>query len=301
MIYDCLIIGSGPAGLTAALYAKRAGLNTIILEKIYVGGQIVNTLEVDNYPGFPEISGDELMEKFESHVKNHLQDFSQDDVLEIEVKKPFLVKGKKNNYEAKTIIIATGAQPQKLNVKGEETFKGKGVSYCATCDGAFYRNKTCVVLGSGNTAVEDAVFLARICKKVYLVSRSDKFKAEAKVFGAIKAFNNVELIYNHTAKEIKGQHFVSQIEFVNTKTNEPRVIDTDGIFVAIGVKPNTNLLDNMAKKTNQGYFITNDKMMTSIEGIYAIGDARDTPLRQVITAASDGAIAAFYASVSLVF
>lgn len=298
MIYDVIIIGGGPAGLTASLYAGRAGLSNIILEKMYVGGQVSTTYEVDNYPGFIEISGSELAMKMDEHAKRHGSKTITDDVTEIDIdNKIFKVKSQNNIYESKTIIITTGAKPKKLEIKNEIELSGKGVSYCATCDGAFFRNKDVAVIGSGNTAVEDAIFLSRFCSKIYLIVRGDKLKAEKSLIDNLKNHKNIEIIYNHITKEILGDTIVEGLVIEDNKNNELKTLPLKGIFVAVGVVPNSNILEGKVKTNNLGYIITDAFMMTSINGIFAAGDARDTPLRQVVTAASDGAIAAYAASV----
>ncbi len=297
MLYDCLIVGAGPAGLTAALYTNRAGLSTIVLEKFFVGGQVSNTYEVDNYPGYSQISGPELMQKIEEHSKNHGTNIVFDEVTDISKEgNIFKIKCKKNEYTSKTVIVTTGAKPRLLEVKGESEFKGRGVSYCATCDGAFYKAKDVAVLGSGNTAVEDAIFLARLCRKVYLISRSGRLKAEQRILDRLPDFSNIEVIYNHTCKEITGSNFVEKIIMSNISDNSIREFEVSGVFVAIGITPNSNILADKLSTTNHGYITTNEKMQTEIPGLFAAGDARDTPLRQIITAASDGAIAAYHAS-----
>lgn len=300
MIYDLVIIGGGPAGLSAAIYAARAGLNYILIEKFYTGGQVANTYEIENYPGLSKLSGPELIEKFEQHANEQGLEIVTDEVLDVSNKKsPFTIKGKKNEYQALTIIIATGARPRLLDVPGEKEFSGRGVSYCATCDGAFYKDKTVAVLGSGNTAVEDALFLSKMCKKVYVITRSGAFKATTrKLVKSMDTRKNIEKIFHYQATNVIGdnENGVTSLEMKNVKTNESMTLQVNGIFVAIGVIPNSDFSKTKFRTDSLGYIDTYSHMETSVEGIFAAGDARNTPLKQVITAAADGAIAASYAA-----
>ncbi len=293
-MYDLVIIGGGPGGLTAAIYARRAMLKTLLIEKGALGGQIAKSDVIENYPGFPSISGAELMEKFEEHAKSFDLEVKTAEVESIEdngeVK---LVKTSEGEIEAKAIIVATGASPRVLGVTGEREFTGKGVSYCATCDGPFFRGLEVLVVGGGDTAVKEAVYLSRLASKVYLVHRRDKLRAE-KILQE-KAINaeNITILWSHVLEEIKGEQLVTGTVVKDLKTDETRELPTEGVFVFVGINPTTNFVD--AEKDDQGFIITNKNMESSVKGIYAIGDCRDTPLLQVATAVGDGAIAAFKA------
>lgn len=290
-MYDLIIIGSGPAGLTASIYAQRAMLNTLVIEKnVMSGGQILNTYEVDNYPGFKGINGFDLGMKFREHADELEAEFIEAEVIKItnegDIKK---VATNKETYEAKSIIIATGARYRKLGAPGEEKLSGMGVSYCATCDGAFFRNKTTCVVGGGDVAVEDAIFLARICTKVYVIHRRDEFRAAKSLQERLFSLDNVEIIWDSTVKEIKGDNKVSSIIISNTKSNEEKEIETDGVFIAVGIIPNSETFEGVVGMNEQKYIIADETGVTDTDGIFAAGDIRTKMLRQIITAASDGA------------
>lgn len=290
-IYDVVIIGSGPAGLTAAIYAERAKLKTITVEKQYMsGGQILNTPEVDNYPGLPEIDGFSMGQKFRQHAEKLGANFAKDEVLELEIMdKIKKVNCKKNTFLTRTIIIATGAQHRLLQVKGEQEFYGKGVSYCATCDGAFYNDKIVAVVGGGDVALEDAIFLSRICKKVYLIHRRDEFRgakiSQEKVF----SIENIEVIWDTVVSEIKGDKDVKEIEILNLKTDEKSTLSLDGVFVAIGIIPNSHIFESHLTLDESNYIIATEDCKTSVAGVFVTGDVRTKALRQIVTAVSDGA------------
>lgn len=291
-IYDLVIVGSGPAGLAAGIYAARAELKMIILEKEPVnGGQIVNTYEIENYPGIPDGSGYDLAEKFRIHCDQLGVEFKNCEVekvtLENDIKVLTLAEGEQ--IRSKTIVFATGTQYRKLGVKGEEELSGLGVSYCATCDGAFFRNRITVVVGGGDAAVEDAVFLSRLCKKVYVIHRRSEFKAAKTLVRRLKDCNNVEIIWNNVIEEICGEDMVEEIVIQNVNTKEIRHIAANGIFIAIGNLPNSQIIQNMAETDAQGYVKASEDCKTSVSGIFAAGDVRTKQLRQVVTAASDGA------------
>lgn len=290
-MYDLIIIGSGPAGLTASIYAQRAMLNTLVIEKnVMSGGQILNTYEVDNYPGFKGINGFDLGMKFREHADELEAKFIEAEVIKVtnegDIKK---VATNKETYEAKSIIIATGARYRKLGAPGEEKLSGMGVSYCATCDGAFFRNKTTCVVGGGDVAVEDAIFLARICTKVYVIHRRDEFRAAKSLQERLFSLDNVEIIWDSTVKEIKGDNKVSSIIISNTKSNEEKEIETDGVFIAVGIIPNSETFEGVVGMNEQKYIIADETGVTDTDGIFAAGDIRTKMLRQIITAASDGA------------
>jgi thioredoxin reductase (NADPH) len=292
-MYDLIIIGSGPAGLSAAIYAQRAMLNTLVIEKsVMSGGQVLNTYEVDNYPGYKGINGFDLGIKFREHADALGAKFVEESVTKLivdeQVKK---VVTNKQTYETKSVIIATGARYRKLDVPGEAEFAGMGVSYCATCDGAFFRNKTTCVIGGGDVAVEDAIFLARMCQKVYLIHRRDEFRAAKSLQEKLFSLENVEIIWDSKVKQINGEGQVKSIEIVHVKSNEEKTIDTDGVFVAVGIIPNSDEFEDVVAMNEQKYIIAEEDCVTNIEGIYAAGDIRTKMLRQIITAASDGASA----------
>lgn len=293
-IYDVIIIGSGPAGLAAAIYASRAELDTIIIEKAPLsGGQIINTYEVDNYPGIPGIGGFELATKFREHCDRMDMTFITGDVTAFAYNEADQVKSVTLDdgtvYQSKTVIIATGANPRKLNVEGEERLAGMGVSYCATCDGAFFRNKVTAVVGGGDVAVEDAIFLARICEKVYVIHRRDEFRAAKTYINKLVSLENVEIIWDSTVEEIKGKDQVEKIEVKNKNTNEVRELVLDGIFIAVGNIPNSETYKDVVNMDGAGYIVAEENCLTNIPGVFAAGDVRTKELRQIITAASDGA------------
>ncbi len=293
MEYDVIIIGAGPGGLSAALYASRAGLRTLVLEGSGVGGQMNYTTDVENYIGFIG-TGPELSEKMREQTEKFGAKFSGEKVqsiigAEFPVK---TVKTRKNDYRTKNIIIATGANPKKLGVQGEEELRGAGVSYCATCDGAFFKGKTAVVSGGGNTAFTDALYLANFCEKVIIIHRRDKFRASAALVNRAKQNSKISILTTSTIEKIQGDNIVKSVVVRNTLSGKMTVLDTDAVFVAVGRTPETSLFASLLKQDESGYIVTDEHMRTSVQGIYAIGDVRNTPLRQIVTAAADGAIAA---------
>ncbi len=292
-MYDVVIIGGGPAGLSAAIYAARGGMKTAVIEKLAGGGQILRTNEIDNYPGFfNEPSGMELADSLMRHAQKFDIEFKTETVKSIEAADEAvkIIHTRKNTYETRTIIFATGAEPRKLGVPGEDRFAGLGVSYCATCDGAFFRGQPTLVVGGGNTAFEDAVYLAGFCSKVYLVHRSKKFRADAALIRAAKADPKIEIITDTVLKEIRGETTVTEAEIFSG--GESRTIEVSAVFIAVGVVPESTLASTVVEVTNGGFISTDRNMQTNVRGIYAAGDVRDTPLRQIITAVSDGAVAA---------
>lgn len=290
-IYDVVIIGSGPSGLAAAIYAERAKLKTITIEKQYMsGGQVLNTYEVDNYPGLPEINGFDMGQKFRQHAEKLGSQFIKDEVLELEIMDDIKkVHCKKNEFLTKTVIIATGAQHRLLEVKGEKEFYGKGVSYCATCDGAFYKEKTVAVVGGGDVALEDAIFLSRICKKVYLIHRRDEFRGVKILQEKVFSISNIEVIWDTVVDEIYGENEVQGINVSNVKNNEKKEIEVDGIFVAIGIVPNSHIFEKHLQLDDGNYIVATEDCKTSVEGVFVAGDVRTKALRQIVTAVSDGA------------
>ena len=292
MVYDVVIIGGGPAGLTAGIYAKRAMLNALLVEKMGVGGQIIVTDMIENYPGFLETSGADLAAKFEQHAaKFGLETRSMVEVTGIEDRgKIKVVRTIDGDIETKTVIIATGTTPRKLGAKGELNFIGRGVSYCATCDGFFFRDKIVVVVGGGDSAITEAIYLTKMAKKVIVVHRRDKLRAEK--INQEHAFANpkISFVLDTVIEEITGKQVVENVIARNVKTNEISQIKTDGVFIYVGLIPNTGFLD--VEKDEWGFIIPYPGQATSVQGIFVAGDCRVTPLRQIATAAGDGAIAA---------
>ncbi len=291
-MYDLVIIGAGPAGLAAAVYAARAELDFIVLEKeMMSGGQIINTYEVDNYPGLYHLGGFDLAMKFREHADALGAKFVTGEVTGIETttsgKKVVLADG--TGYETKTVIVSGGAKHRPLGAPGEERLAGSGVSYCATCDGAFFRNKEVAVVGGGDVAVEDALFLARMCKKVYVIHRRDTFRAAKTLVSKLAAAENVEIIYDSVVKEIKGNFKVEALVVENKNTKEEREVALDGVFIAVGMLPETALLSGVVDLDESGYVIADETGRTSDPAVFAAGDIRTKQLRQVVTAASDGA------------
>ncbi len=291
-IYDLIIIGSGPAGLAAAVYAQRACLDTLVIEQSTVsGGQILNTYEVDNYPGYPGISGYELGMKLREHADKLGAQFKEDTVLKIEDKGPKeakMVIGMNETYEARTLILATGAAHKKLGIPGETKLAGAGVSYCATCDGAFFRNRTVAVIGGGDVAVEDAVFLSRMCSKVYLIHRRGELRAAKSLQNQLFSKENVEILWNMQAQAIEGDGTVERLILLENGTEEKKEISVQGVFIAVGIQPETKAFEGIVDM-EQGYIKAGEEGITSAPGIFAAGDARTKKLRQIVTAAADGA------------
>ena len=292
-IYDLIIIGSGPAGLTAAIYAQRAKLETLVIEASYVsGGQVVNTYEVDNYPGLPGISGMDLGTTLRNHADRMGGAFVRERVKELELEGDIkTVRTQKNEYRTKTLILAMGASHRKLGVPGEDTFGGLGVSYCATCDGAFFKGKVTAVVGGGDVAVEDAIFLARGCEKVYLIHRRDSLRAAAILQERLLALPNVEVVWNHVVKEIQGMDQVEALLLENAQTGAEQKLAVDGCFIAVGILPNSELVQGKLELDGAGYIVAGENGVTSVPGVFAVGDVRDKKLRQITTAVGDGGIA----------
>lgn len=290
-LYDVIVIGSGPAGLTAGIYGRRAGLSTLVIEGNYIqGGQILNTYEVDNYPGLPGISGMDLADKMKDHMMAQGTDILRARVTGITVEGDVkVVHTPEEEVRGKTVILAAGAVHRKLGVPGEEEFTGRGVSYCATCDGAFFRNKTVAVIGGGDVAVEDAIFLARACKKVYMIHRRDELRAAKSLQEALFHTPQVEMCWNKTVSEIGGEQQVQWITVDSTTGEESVRLDVDGVFVAVGITPDTEFVKDLVQLDKGGYIVAGEDGKTSVPGIYAAGDIRTKPLRQIITAAADGA------------
>ncbi len=295
--FDTVILGGGPAGLSAGIYASRGAVSTAIIDINMFGGQPSNYLELENYPGFSSVGGYDLMEKFEEHADRFgIQKFPMQEIESVDLlSNPKVIKTKEAEFCAKSVIIATGAQPMKLGVPGEKEFVGRGVSYCAVCDGAFYRDKVVTVVGGGNAAVEEAMYLTKFASKVYLVHRRDELRADKIV--QERAFKNdkLEFVWNSTVQEILGDEQVRELVIRNVKSGEISKLSSDGIFPYIGMTPNVDLFSGQVSQDAKGFIVTDETMKTSIDGVFAVGDVRTTPLRQVITAAADGAVGAVYA------
>lgn len=320
-VYDLIIIGAGPAGLSAAIYAERARLNTVVIEKdMASGGQVLTTYEVDNYPGFPGVNGFDLGTKFRDHADRLGARFVTDEVERVELGEgqeaedggelllaAELEGGKRsrsagdslegsvktvvcreNTYKTKTVLIATGARHQKLGVPGEEKLSGMGVSYCATCDGAFFRNKEVAVIGGGDVALEDAIFLSRLCGKVYLIHRRDEFRGAKSLQEAVFGQDNIEILWDTVAEEIIGDMKVEGLRVKNKKTQAQSLLPVQGVFIAVGITPNSQVFDGLVDMDG-GYIRAGEDTRTSVPGIFAAGDVRTKPLRQIVTAAADGA------------
>lgn len=290
-IYDIVIIGSGPAGLSAAVYASRAKLESLVIEKAMMsGGQVLNTYEVDNFLGMPGSNGFDMGMKFREHAESMGAKFLVENVKKIEeIDGNYRIVTEKEEIETKTVIIATGAKHRKLGVLGEENFSGKGVSYCATCDGAFFRNKITAVVGGGDVAVEDAIFLARMCQKVYVIHRRDNFRAAKSLTERLMELENVEIIWDTVVEEIKGEEMVSSILIENKKTGQKEEKKVDGVFIAVGIEPNSAEFKNFVEQDESGYIKSDETGKTDKAGIFAAGDVRTKMLRQIVTAVSDGA------------
>lgn len=292
--YEAFVIGGGPAGITACMYLLRAGVKIGWAEKFAPGGQVLNTELIENYPGFPEgIKGYELMAKMEKHLSSFEFDKFTDEVLEIEhAYKNNKVKLSSEEVKAKSVIICTGASHKKLGIPGEEELLGKGVSYCALCDGMFFKDQVVACIGGGNTALEESLYLSKLAKKVYLIHRRDQFRGY-KIYQE-RVLNNpkIEVIYNSVVEEIKGKDKVEEILILNKETQSKTDLKVDGVFVFIGLAPNSYFIPRTMKVDERGFIITNNEMETNLPGIFAAGDVRSKTCRQVVTAVGDGAQAA---------
>jgi len=294
---DLIIIGAGPAGLTAGLYAARARLKTLMLEKLSPGGQVLMTDWVENYPGFPDgISGFELMDKMRRQAEKFGLDIKSTEVSRLDVLKEKQILATDNgNLESKAIILACGATPQRLGIEGESLLTGKGVSYCATCDGPFYREQEVAVIGGGDTAVEEALFLTKFASKIYLVHRRDKLRATKLLQERAWSEEKIEIVWDSIPKRIVGEAGVEGIDLKNVKTGEESHLPVQGVFVFIGYRPNNELVKGLLECDERGFVVTNKFMETSEVGVFAVGDVRSKLLRQISTAVGDGATAAFAA------
>ena len=298
-LFDLIIIGGGPAGLTAAIYAGRAKLKTLLIEKALLGGQASTAYQIENYPGFPQgLSGIELAQRFEEQAKKFGTEFYYGEVTGLSAEKNKIVTRIEGSaLESRAVIVASGSESKKLEIKGEEEFRGRGVSYCATCDGPFYRDKNVVIVGGGNSAVEEALFLTRYAKKISIIHRRDKLRAD-KIL-AERALNHPQIFitWNTQVEEIVGKERVSEVVVRNMHTQKVSRIITEGVFVYVGSKPNTAFLPKTVKLNQDGYIITDEDLKTSVDGIFAAGDVRTKFLKQVVTAAADGACAAHSARI----
>ncbi|MBQ0028482.1 MAG: thioredoxin-disulfide reductase [Lachnospiraceae bacterium] len=288
---DLVIVGAGPAGLTAGIYGKRAGLDTLIIDESGIGGgQVLTTYDVDNYPGLPGISGIELGTKFQEHAEGAGVEIMSTELtgirLDGDIKRLDTTDGE---IECRALIIATGATHNHLGVSGEEELAGMGVSYCATCDGAFFRNRVTAVVGGGDVALEDALFLARGCSKVYLIHRRDEFRGADKLVKAVEATDNIEIIYDSVVDSIVGDGQVEAINIKNVKSGETTNLSVQGVFIAVGTHPTTDYISDLVACDDKGYIIADETCVTNVPGIFAAGDVRTKKLRQIVTAASDGA------------
>lgn len=288
-MYDIIIVGAGPAGLTSALYALRANKKVLVLEAKAYGGQIINANLLENYPGLPNVSGFDFATNLYNQVKDLGGVIKFETVIRIEDDKTVITN--KDKYQAKSIILATGAENRKLNIEREEELVGRGISYCATCDGNFYKNKTVAVIGGGNTALEDAVYLSNIADKVYLIHRRDTFRGEVSYLNELKNKDNVEFILNSNVTKLIGNDKLSSIEVTNNDGSKLE-LNVDGLFIAVGQAPKNEIFKNIIELDDKGYIISEDGVHTNHEGIYVAGDTRVKELRQLTTAVSDGAIAA---------
>ncbi|WP_050616396.1 thioredoxin-disulfide reductase [Bacillus testis] len=293
-IYDVVIIGAGPAGMTAAVYTSRANLSTLMIERGVPGGQMANTEEVENYPGYESILGPELSTKMFDHAKKFGAEYAYGDVKGIIDHKEYKeIDCGSKQYKARAVIITAGAQYKKIGVPGEKELGGRGVSYCAVCDGAFFKNKELVVVGGGDSAVEEGVYLTRFASKVTIVHRRDQLRAQKILQDRAFANEKVDFIWNHTIKEIHEKDGkVGSVTLVSTVTGEEQEFKTDGVFIYIGMQPLTGPFESLGITNENGYIVTNEGMETRVEGVFAAGDIREKTLRQIVTATGDGSIAA---------
>ncbi len=293
-MYDLIIIGSGPAGLSAAVYGKRAGLDLVVLEKNPMsGGQVLNTYEVDNYLGMPGMNGFDMGVKFREHADKLGAEFREASVLSIETgEEGKIVRTDGEELQAKAVILAAGAVHARLEVPGEEALGGRGVSYCATCDGAFFRGRTVAVVGGGDVALEDAIYLSRLCEKVYLIHRRDELRGAQILQQELQGLSNVEILYSHVVEEILGGDQVEEIRVRNKKTDEVFQLSVAGVFVAVGIRPSTELVRDLDICDEGGYVLAGEDCATSVPGLFAAGGVRKKPIRQIATAVADGANAA---------
>lgn len=297
---DLIVIGSGPAGLSAAIYGKRAGLELMVVEKNPMsGGQVLTTYEVDNYLGLPGMNGFDMGTKFREHADHMGVMFHTAEVTGVEDGEKKVIHTDQGDLEARAVILATGADHAHLGIPGEEELLGMGVSYCATCDGAFFRGRTVAVIGGGDVALEDAIYLARFCEKVYLIHRRDEFRGARILQEELSGLPNVEIIYHHVAREIRGEDAVEALAIEDVETGAQRVLAVSGVFIAVGIHPNTELFRELVACDDAGYILAGEDCAADKPGFFVAGDARKKPLRQIVTAVADGANAAVNAGVYL--
>ena len=295
-VFDTIIIGGGPGGYTAALYAARAGFSALVLEKLSPGGQMATTDQIDNYPGFPQgVNGFELALEMQKGAQRFGAQTELAEVLRVDLRGPVKeVVTQKETYRAPTVVLATGASPRELGLPGERELRGRGVSYCATCDGMFYRGKTVAVVGGGNTAAADVLYLSRLCEKVYLIHRRDQLRASRVYLEPLKQAENVEILWDSQVTELLYGETLTGIKVRNKKTGEVKELSLDGLFLAVGQLPNTQLFQGQVELDAAGYVVADETTRTNLPGVFAVGDLRQKPLRQVVTAAADGAVAAHF-------
>ena len=292
--YDVIIIGAGPAGYTAGIYCSRARHDTLIISGLLPGGQLMNTTDVENYPGFEEgVMGPDLMLTMRKQAERMNTVIIDDVVVNVDFRnRPFKVLTASEEYEAKAVIVCTGATPRKIGIKGEETYSGKGVSYCATCDGAFFRNQDIAVVGGGDTCMEEATFLTKFASRVHIIHRRDEFRASKIMQDRALSNENIEVHWNSVIEDIKGDQKVQQIILKDTKTGENKTLEMGGVFVAIGHEPNTDLFKNQLEMDENGYIIQKENTQTSVKGVFTAGDVHDHRYRQAVTAAGFGCMSA---------
>lgn len=293
-IYDIIVIGGGPAGYTAGIYGSRAGRKVLLFTGDLPGGQLMLTTIVEDFPGFPDgIMGPELMERMRKQTERFNVDIIDEKVVDVDFdKKPFTVKTSSKEFKGRTVIIAVGSSHKWLGIPSEEKFKGKGVSTCAVCDGFLYKDKEVAVVGGGDAAMREAAFLSNICKKVYVIHRRDKLRAQKALQDLVMKKKNVEFIWNSEVKEFIGNEELEAVKLINNKNNEERILKLDGVFLAIGHKPNTEFLRGKIEMDEKGYIVVRDRTKTSVEGVFAAGDVADKFYRQAVTAAALGCMAA---------
>lgn len=290
---DVIIIGAGAAGLTAAIYCTRAGLSALVFDKNMVGGQVSITNEIENFPAFEKITGSEFADRIYRQALQMGAQVEFDEVITCDLSGEIkTIVTSSGSYDCRAVILATGAQRRKLGCPGEEVFTGRGVSYCATCDGAFFKGKTAVVVGGGNTALEDALYLSGVCSRVTLIHRRDRFRGEKRLADRLMQKDNIHVIWNSAVSEILGERTVTGVRLKDTQTGEETDFETDAVFVAIGLDPDTGIFRNVLKLDSAGYIAAGEDCKTSLQGVFVAGDNRSKPLRQIITAAADGAVAA---------
>ncbi len=297
MTYDVIIIGGGIGGLTTAIYTARAGLKTLVIESKLTGGQMLSTYEIENYPGYKKISGQELALTITEQAESSGAVISYDGIKRLDLVDDIkrVVTDYDRELEARCVVLALGAEPRRLGVNGEEEYTGRGVSYCATCDGSFFKGKEVAVVGGGNTALEDALYLTRFAKRVRIIHRRDEFRSIGVLAERVKE-SNIEIMYDAEVTGIYGDKKVGEIAVLDKKSATEARISIDGVFVAIGQTPSTEILKGSAIEMNNGYIVVNKRMETNIEGVYAVGDATDKEVRQLVTAAADGAVAGYHIS-----